>query len=139
MTVKTFIKAALASAALMWVVAGVAHELVFVRFFNAAAEASHKGPAIILLAYCILGVLMTYFYSFYPKGRWFVSDGLKFGALIGVLWVFPHGLAMAAAHDESILHEIINGTWHLVEQGIGGVLIAFIFQRALQAHAVPAH
>ena len=132
MTTKTFLQASIFSAVVMWVLAGIAHEVIFVNFFSDASHASHKGPALIFVAYCILSFIMTYLFSVCVKRDKLIVAGIKFGALIGVLWVFPHGLAMAAAHGESIVHEILNGIWHVLEQAVGGMAIAYIINRQLK-------
>jgi len=79
------------------------------------------------VAYLILAFLMSVIYSWTRKSAMPVVDGLKVGVLIGILWVFPHGLAMAGAHGTSVLYEVKNALWHIAEQGIGGVIIAFVF------------
>ena len=53
---------------------------------------------------------------------------LKIGAIIGVLWVFPHGLTMAAVHESSISYQITNTMYHIIEQGIGGIIIFVTFK-----------
>ena len=52
--------------------------------------------------------------------------GLKIGIIIGILWVFPHGLAMAGVHGISIVYEIKNTIYHMIEQRIGGIIIGVI-------------
>jgi len=136
MKVSMFIKAGFVSAFVMWIVAGIAHEVIFERFFADQTHESHKGPAAIFVAYCILALLMTYFYSIFPRRQKWLIDGVIFGAIIGVLWVFPHGLALAAAHSKSISHEILNGMWHILEQSIGGLVIAYIFNNQLRGTGV---
>jgi len=132
MNYKTLLKASLVSAVIMWMVAGVAHEILFEQFFADASHEGHKGPAVIFIAYCILALIMSYLFSICPRGQRWVVDGMKFGALMGVLWVFPHGLAMAAAHSQSISHELINGVWHIFEQCLGGLVIAYYFKDQIQ-------
>lgn len=80
-----------------------------------------------LIAYIILAFLMSIIYSWMNKSAKPIIDGLKLGVLVGILWVFPHGLAMAAAHGTSIPYEIKNTLWHIFEQGIGGGIIALVF------------
>lgn len=109
----------------MWVTAGLWHNLVL-PLFNKSIEAHHDGLGIMLIAYLILAILMTYIYSLVYKGGKPIIEGLKIGVIIGILWVFPHGLTMAAAHDTSIFYEVKNALWHMVEQGIGGIIIAVI-------------
>jgi len=129
MKLKPLLTCTFASALTMWVIAGLAHEVVFARFFSDAAQQSHKGPFIILIAYCILGFLMSYLFFNFKKSDRYLFDGIKFGAIIGILWVFPHGLAMAAAHGESISHEVLNGLWHVFEQAMGGLVIGYLFSK----------
>ena len=112
----------------MWITAGLWHNLILPSF-NKSVEAHHEGLGIMLIAYLILAILMTYIYSLVYKGEKPIIEGLKIGVLIGILWVFPHGLTMAAAHETSILYEIKNTLWHMVEQGIGGIIIASIIGR----------
>ena len=113
----------------MWLVAGLAHEVIFKQFFRDATDASHEGAGIIFFSYILLGVLMTYFYSIAPKGTKPILDGLKYGAFIGIVWVLPHGLVMAGAHGESISYQFVNGLWHVIEQGFGGGVIGYVYAK----------
>jgi len=112
----------------MWIIAGLWHNLVL-PIFNKNIVAHHEGLSIMLIAYFILAILMTYIYSISYEGGKPVVEGLKIGVIIGILWVFPHGLTMAAAHDTSIIYEIKNAIWHMVEQGIGGMIIALLMNK----------
>ncbi len=66
---------------------------------------------------------MSYFYLNSKEIRDSLIKGIKIGAIIGILWVFPHGLTMAAVHKSSISYEITNTLYHVIEQGIGGAII----------------
>lgn len=124
--------AILATGACMWVVAGLWHNLVVPALYAGAGHASHDGIGVLLVAYLILAGIMG---SLYVQGRrggrprplgealW---DGLCLGALVGLLWVFPHELALAGAHGDPLLYVSQNAAWHAVEQGIGGVVLAAI-------------
>jgi hypothetical protein len=120
-----FIIAVLVGGFAMWVIAGLWHNLIL-PFFSEDIEAHHEGLLLMLIAYFILSLLMTYIYFISYRGGNRVLAGLKIGIVIGILWVFPHGLAMAGAHGTSVLYEINNALWHIVEQGIGGIIIALI-------------
>jgi membrane protein CcdC involved in cytochrome C biogenesis len=130
MNMKKFMQAMLAGSVSMWLLAGLWHEVVMARFYAEHAGASHEGTGIIFLAYFVLGGLMAYLYPLvYREGRP-LAEGLKFGILIGILWVFPHDLAMAGAHGDSISYVFRNTAWHMVEQGLGGMIIGLIYGRA---------
>lgn len=109
----------------MWVVAGLWHNLILPNV-NENIHPHHEGLGLLLVAYLILAILMAYLYLLSYKGQNPLLEGLRLGVVIGLLWVFPHGLAMASTHNTSITYEINNALWHIVEQGIGGVIIALV-------------
>jgi len=109
----------------MWVTAGFWHNLILPSFDNKILP-HHDGLIIALVAYFILSFLMAYIYLLSYKGIKPVFEGLKIGVIIGILWVFPHGLAMAGEHNTSIIYEVQNTFYHMIEQGIGGIIIASI-------------
>ena len=87
----------------------------------------HEGLGILLAAYFVLALIMAYVYPLGYKGKSPALEGLRFGIIIGLLWVFPHSLAMAGAHGDSIIYVFKNSAWHLVEQGLGGIIIGLIY------------
>ena len=121
----------------MWVIAGLWHNLVL-PLISAEHDAHHEGIFIMLLAYFILAALMTYFYSHFSRKNSKFA-GLEIGVIIGILWVFPHGLALAGAHDTSIIYEIKNTLWHCFEQGIGGGLIALLYKWTFKTKQSAVH
>ena len=106
----------------MWIVAGLWHNLIL-PIVNENMEAHHDGLVIMLISYFILALLMVYIFSL-TRREVSIKEGAYVGAIIGILWVFPHGLAMAGVHDTSTIYEIKNGLYHMIEQGIGGIVIA---------------
>lgn len=106
----------------MWVVGGLYHNLILPTVIE-NMHPHHEGLGITLIAYILLGFLMSYFYLNSKEIRDSLIKGIKIGAIIGILWVFPHGLTMAAVHKSSISYEITNTLYHVIEQGIGGAII----------------
>ena len=123
---KSLVIATLASGLGMWIIGGLWHNLILPSV-NSNLEAHHEGIGIMLIAYFILAFLMVYLYSLVYKTNHSMVNGLKLGVLIGILWVFPHGLAMAGTHETSILYEFKNTLYHIFEQGVGGIIISAIF------------
>lgn len=138
MNIKKFILATLAGSMTMWLLAGLWHELIMAKFYATETQATHEGTGIIFLAYLALGVLMAYIYPLGYKGGRPAMEGLRFGIIIGLLWVFPHGLAMAGAHGDSILYVIKNTAWHLIEQGAGGILIGLVYGKSRASDSTSA-
>ncbi len=129
MNIMALTLASLAGGISMWLLAGLWHKVIMAQFYARETHASHEGTAIILLAYLILAALMTYIYSLGFHGGRPVMEGLRYGVVLGLLWVFPHELAMAGAHGTSIAYVFKNALWHIVEQGIGGIVIALAYAR----------
>lgn len=129
MNAKRFIPASLAGSLTMWLAAGLWHKVIMARYYEKATHATHEGTGIIFTAYIILGFLMTYIFHLTYKEKNPVILGIKIGIISGILWVFPHELAMAGAHGKPLLYVFKNAAWHLVEQGLGGIVIGFIYKK----------
>lgn len=115
----------LLTATTMWLLAGLWHKVIMAQFYIDETAATHEGTGIIFIAYLILAGLML---IIYPRTPWFSNrplSGLLFGAVVGLLWVFPHELAMAGAHAEPLGYVFINAAWHMAEQGVGGLVLAY--------------
>lgn len=121
-TIFKMITSAFLSGFVMWVVGGLYHNLMLPAI-DKQMHPHHEGLGITLMAYILLGLLMSYFYMNAKDHKDSFVKGIKTGTIIGVLWVFPHGLTMAAVHESSISYEITNTIYHIVEQGIGGIII----------------
>lgn len=124
---------AVISGFIMWVVGGLYHNLIMPAV-DENVHPHHEGLGITLIAYILLGLLMSYFYSNAKDAKDSLSKGLKIGVIVGILWVFPHGLTMAAVHESSISYQFTNTLYHIVEQSIGGVMI-FLSYRYLKRNS----
>ena len=100
----------------MMLLAGLWHKVIMVQFYEVENQAKHEGTGLIAVSYLILGAMMVYLYPLWPKGERTILSGLYFGMFIGILWVFPHELAMAGAHGEPLSYVFKNALWHMVEQ-----------------------
>jgi len=112
---------------IMWVIGGLYHNLI-IPSINEDVHPHHEGLGITLIAYILLGLLMSYFYMNSKEIEDSLLKGIKIGVIIGILWVFPHGLTMAAVHESSISYQITNSLYHIIEQGIGGIIIFLVFR-----------
>jgi hypothetical protein len=131
--IKKLILSTLGGSFTMWLLAGLWHQLIMAGFYKQETHASHEGTGIILIAYVILGLLMALIYPIGYKGKPPWIEGLRFGALVGILWVFPHELAMAGAHGGAIGYVVKNALWHIFEQGAGGIVIGVIYGRRISS------
>lgn len=126
MKIKKLLLATLTAGFGMWVIAGIWHNFIMANFYE-NTHATHDGIGFLLIAYLILALIMSYIYPLGYKGGKPVWEGLRFGIIIGILWVFPHGIVMVGAHGDSIIYVLKNGLWHMVEQGLGGMIVGLIY------------
>ena len=134
MTRQTAAKAAFAAfvgATAMWILAGVWHEILARHLYEATERGPHQGVLLIFVAYVLLAVIMTFFLRHTRVSDNALIHGTVIGAVIGLLWVFPHEFSVAVAHGEPLDYVFVNGLWHVVEQGAGGAIIASVM-RALE-------
>jgi hypothetical protein len=95
-----------------------------------ASDISRPEPIMYLIvgSYFGLALVMSYMYPKGIEGTNKIANGLKFGALIGIIWIVPLSVIMYAATVGTPIKVIgIDAIWHIVEGGIGGVVIAMIY------------
>ena len=112
---------------IMWVIGGLWHNLVM-PLINVNAEAHHEGLVLMLVSYFMLSIFMVLLFLMYRQKNDNAFAGLKAGVFIGIVWVFPHGLALAGAHGGSIAYEFRNTAYHIFEQGLGGLTIYYCYK-----------
>lgn len=138
MTYLKAVIAALVGALAMWITAGLFHEVVALHFANGLPAAPHENVGVILIAYTLLSVLMTFFLRHTRTAANPLLHGAIIGMVVGVLWVFPHTLSLAAAHGEPLLPVVGNAVWHVFEQGLGGVVIMAVMTALNRRQTQPA-
>ncbi len=93
----------------------------------------------IALGYIVLALLMAYVYPKGYSGGAPATEGLKFGVIIGLLWVLPHGIVLYGVHHSGTRALIlVDTTWHVVEQGVGGLVMGLICGRGRTAEGESA-
>lgn len=64
----------------------------------------------------------------FPKGyagAGGIGERLRFGVIMGLLWVLPHGVVLhGVEYGATGKLILVDAAWHLVEQGIGGIVMA---------------
>lgn len=131
---RRFALATLASGVAMWLLAGLWHLVIVPSFYSTHGGVEHhEGGWMISVGYLLLAVVMAYMYPSLSRGGRPIREGLKLGLMVGFLWVTPHALVRAGAHDGSLTYIAINGAWHLVEQAVGGAIIGLVYGARLAA------
>ncbi len=108
------------------------HVLLMSDFYDAAAAGAMRDPPIfwsIILGYVVVAVIMAYMYPKGYEGGSPVTEGLKFGAVIGLLWWLPTQLVLYGAMDGPFSMVIVDGAWHALEEGLAGIALAMVYAR----------
>ena len=125
MNVKKLVLAWVVGFVVMFLLAGLWHMVVASSLYGEGTVDPVMG--LIAAGYAVLALLMSYAYPIGFKGGSAISEGLRFGALIGLVWVLPHSLVMTGVEGGEMGILFIDAGWHIVEQGVGGILIALIY------------
>lgn len=130
MNLKKMLMATAAGFMVMFGLAGLWHMLLMADFYQdhtLGNQLTEPQAAYIALGYLVLALLMSYVYPVGYKGGSAVSEGLKFGLVMGLIWVLPHGLVMHGVVESSAQLLVIDSIWHLAEEGIGGIVIGLVY------------
>ncbi len=71
----------------------------------------------------------------YPKGYEGGSplrEGLKFGAVIGLLWWFPTNLVFYGAFEGPFSMVLVDSAWHVVEEALAGAALGLVCGRGAE-------
>ena len=133
MDTKKMILSTLAGFVAMFALAYLWHVIVMGSFYDEqfanTARAAPQFPFIVL-AYLVLAILMAYIYPIGYKGGTAVSEGIKFGILIGLLSALPSNLVTyGVSNVPSLAGPIVDAIWHVLEQGVGGIVVALVYGR----------
>ena len=132
MNIKKLIGASLAASVVMQLLGWLWHFVIMGDFHSAnmyLTPAAQRSPELVLLGVFVLALMMAYVYPKGYSGGSPVIEGFKFGAIIGVLWVLPHSLiqhGVWVVMSSEML--VVDALWHMVEQGIGGLVIGLILR-----------
>ncbi len=115
----------------MFLLAGLWHIALMIDLYNTPSSRKEPLMGFIALGMFILALLMAYLYPKGYSGGSPVTEGLRFGILVGLLWTLPLSLILHAVQEEYALNMVIvDAIWHMVEEGVGGVVIGLVYGRS---------
>jgi len=129
----------LASFLTMFVAGGIWNAVVMKGYYSNHAPAIARAPEAqsmgwLLVAYLLLATFMTFLFSQSSRSRATAAEGFQFGALFGVIATLPLYLILFAVWDISLPFVLVDSGWHLVEEGLGGLVLALtLFRRQATA------
>jgi hypothetical protein len=132
MKTKSFILAWFSSFIVCFILGYVWHDNFMSNFY---IETSERLPnpsidiGILAIAYIIITFLMTFLYTNFKRSGRPLLDGLLLGLIIGMLWSLPSPLIdVAFGVGVSPGGIFIDSAWQMLEEGIGGIIIAWSYQ-----------
>lgn len=114
----------------VFLLGGLWHMLIMGDFYTTHTTAiarAEPNMLFIVLGSLVLGILMSYTYPIGYKGGTAVKEGFRFGALIGLIWILPFSLIMHGVWNLPLVAVIVDAAWHVVEEGIVGIVVAMIY------------
>ena len=115
----------------MFVLGFLWHMVIMKSFYDKyGGDSALAEPNIlfIILGVLILAALMSYMYPQGYKGGSSIKEGLRFGAVIGLLWILPFNVIMIGVMGTPKTLVVVDTLWHLVEQGVGGIVIGYVYR-----------
>ena len=55
-----------------------------------------------------------------------LGEGMKFGAIIGLLWWLPTNLVLYGVTESPFSMVIVDSAWHVVEEALGGAALGLV-------------
>ena len=101
------------------------HTMLMAGAYEAAGEM--RDPPLfwaVITGYLIVALIMAYMYPKGYEGGSPVSEGFKFGAMIGIVWWLASQLVLYGATESAFTLVYVDGGWHIFEQGLAGIALA---------------
>ena len=130
---RKLVTGALVASVVAFLLSGLWHVVLMSDYYESVTVGGREAPLMwaIGLAYLVVGAIMAYMYPKGYEGGSPVGEGLKFGAIIGLLWWFPTNLVLYAVLDGPSSQIFVDGLWHVVEEGIAGAALGLVYGRRL--------
>lgn len=132
MDTKKFFLATLIGLVVMFLLGWLGHAVLMESMFESSPMESveRETPLIwgIAVAYLVLALIMAYMYPKGIEGESVFGNGLRFGVVIGLLTSVPVSIIIFSTIEGGSFTMIVaEGVWHMIEQGAGGVAIAYVY------------
>jgi len=135
MNTKKYLLASVSAFIVMYLLSWLGYELILPMLFSAdPLEPIYRSEQLmigIMAAYLITALIMSYIYPKGVEGDNVMGNGLRFGALIGLLVSLPIALIFYSIIEGYQFSDVVVETlWHVIEKGIGGIVIAYVFGKS---------
>ena len=122
----------------MFGLGGLWHQVLLSEYYAAILPSvARVEPNMVVIGsgYLITAVVMTLVFPVGYKGGSGIAEGLRFGAVIGLLWWLPANVILSGVYETTLTSGLVDGAWHVVEGAAGGVVIGLLHARGAGATA----
>ncbi len=81
----------------------------------------------LMIGYLIFSFMMSYMYPIGFGGGSAIKEGLRFGVMLGIFMSFSKAFIFAAVYKMPLDANLYDAVYHVIELGIGGIVIAKIY------------
>jgi len=116
----------------MFILSSIWNLFIVRNFVEGNVSIARAEPMIAFVAagYLLLAIFMMYLYPKMIQTRESILiNGFKFGALIGLLWMLPFNIVLHGVYDFPQIALVIDTAWSIIEQGMGGIVLALLYER----------
>ncbi len=133
MNTNKYLLASISGFIVMFLLAYLGHDMLMPLISDAnpmeSIERSEPYMIGIMAAYLVIALIMAYIYPKGVEGDSWIGNGFRFGVLIGILISLPISLIFySILEGTAISHIFVETIWHAIEQGVGGVVIAYFYR-----------
>jgi len=137
---KKIIMSWLLSFLVMFGLAGIFNSIIIADFVseNISSELLQQSPNMIFIiaGYTLLALLMTLLFSrVVNENQYSVKYGFVFGVFSSIFWLLPYSLVLHGVYNFPSIALLIDSGWALIEQGLGGVVIALVHKKLTKNNA----
>lgn len=129
---KKLLTAWIAGAVAMIVLSYIWHDLLMLDFYKDNMRLIFRLDVKfewVVAGYVLLGLLMAYIFPLGFKGGKPINEGIRFGVLMGLVAFLPSQLVLYGLANIDLNAALVESAWHVVEQGVGGLVIALAYDR----------
>ena len=122
----------------MFGLGGLWHQVLMSEYYAAILPSVARAePNLVVIGcgYLITAVVMTLLFPVGYKGGSGMAEGLRFGAVIGLLWWLLANVILSGVYETTLTSGLVDGAWHVVEGAAGGVVIGLLHARGAGATA----
>jgi hypothetical protein len=136
-SLKKTLLSGLAASVPMFLLGAVGHG-VLLRGYREGTPLDRPMLPVLYLSVLVLATLMAFVYARVRPSGSAIRDGLFLGILFAITWTVPGGLSRFGALQGVELGKIFaDAAWHLIEEGVGGVVLVLVATRLRSSAPAP--